>query len=91
MDLLNNRYKVGFTIDTINGFEDDDFVFVDLPSVGKMCGPGITCFSVETVKISSDIEIALTGTVVSINEKLITTPELLNQNPWEWIIEIEKS
>jgi lipoate---protein ligase len=89
-----NRYKVGFTIDTINGFEDDennDFVFVDLPSVGKMCGPGITCFSVETVKIRSDIEIALTGTVVSINEKLRTTPELLNQNQWEWIIEIEKS
>ena len=89
-----NRYKVGFTIDTINGFEDDennDFALVDLPPVGKMCGPGITCFIVETVKISSNIDIALTGTVVSINEKLITTPELLNQNPWEWIIEIEKS
>lgn len=89
MDLLNNHYKVGFTQKYLNDLEND-IVFVDIgpQSVGKMCGPGIDCFNVETAKAAFNIEIMLTGKVVSINEKIIKTPELLNED--EWIIEIEK-
>ena len=62
-----------------------DIVFVDIDSVGDVCG------SVEAVKTVSDLYLPLSGKVVEFNEELESEPELVNTDPYGkgWIIKLE--
>ena len=44
----------------------------------------------ESVKAVSDLVCPVTGTVCAVNEDLLDSPELLNQDPYgTWIIKVE--
>ena len=71
-----------------------DIVGVQLPELNREVQAGEPVASVESVKASSDIYAPLSGKVVKVNEELLTSPELLNQDPygkgWMFVIEISR-
>ena len=70
-----------------------DVVFVQVPSVGTTVSKGQSFSEVESTKSVSDIYAPVSGKVVSVNDALGTTPELVNSDPYGegWICEIEMS
>ena len=68
-----------------------DVVFVELPEVGKQFTRGDVMAGAESVKAASDIYAPISGKIVSINEKLEESPELVNESPYEfgWMVLIE--
>ncbi|WP_111765012.1 glycine cleavage system protein GcvH [Nakamurella deserti] len=68
-----------------------DIVFVQLPEVGSVVTSGDAIGEVESTKSVSEIFTPLTGTVVSVNDTLEASPELVNTDPYGdgWIYELE--
>ena len=67
-----------------------DIVFINLPEPGDCFLAGETIADIESVKAVSDIYSPVNATVVEINEELISSPELINQDPYEaWLIKLE--
>ena len=62
--------------------EITDIVHVELPEVGKKFTQAQACAVVESVKSAFDIYCPVSGTVVEINEELLSSPELINQDPY---------
>ncbi|HZJ85253.1 MAG TPA: glycine cleavage system protein GcvH [Syntrophomonadaceae bacterium] len=63
-----------------------DIVFVEIPEVDSLVEPMDAIAVVESVKAVSSIFSPVTGTVLEANEELETSPELLNEDPYEnWI------
>ena len=77
----------------ISDFAQDalgDIVFINLPEVGDTVTAGESFGDVESVKAVSDVNSPVTGVVLEINEELIDSPELLNEDPYgAWIIKVE--
>ena len=67
-----------------------DVVFVELPKVGAALHATLSFGTVESVKAVSDIYAPLGGEVIAVNESLIDTPEVLNEDPHGegWLIKI---
>ena len=67
-----------------------DVVFVELPDEGSEVMVGDSIAVVESVKAASDVYAPATGTIVEINEALIDSPELVNEDPYEdaWFFKI---
>ena len=69
-----------------------DVVFVELPEIGKVFAAGDAAGVVESVKAASDIYSPVGGEVVEVNEALGTSPEELNNTPYEsWIFKVKPS
>jgi len=68
-----------------------DVVFVEIPEVGSVLEVGDSLGVVESVKAVSDIYAPVSGKVVAVNEELLDSPELINQDPYGkgWILEME--
>ena len=68
-----------------------DVVFVELPEVGDQFTKGDVMAVAESVKAASDIYAPISGKIISINEKLEESPELVNESPYEfgWMVLIE--
>jgi glycine cleavage system H protein len=68
-----------------------DVVFVELPEVGDQFTKGDVMAVAESVKAASDIYAPISGKIVSINEKLEESPELVNESPYEfgWMVLME--
>lgn len=68
-----------------------DIVFVELPEVGSTFSKGESFATVESVKAASEIYMPVSGTIKEINENIIETPELLNEDPLgnAWLVKIE--
>lgn len=68
-----------------------DIVFVELPEEGATIEQGVEVGTIESVKTVSDLYAPVTGIVLKVNETLETTPELVNESPYEkgWMIEVE--
>ena len=66
-------------------------VFINLPEVGDEVTAGEAFGDVESVKAVSDLLSPVTGIVAEINEELLDSPELLNDDPYaNWIIKVEQ-
>jgi glycine cleavage system H protein len=67
-----------------------DVVFVQLPDVGLEIVAGASAAEIESTKSVSDVYVPLSGVVESVNDALVDTPELLNQDPYGagWILEV---
>jgi len=63
--------------------EITDVVHVELPSKGKKVEKGQPCAVVESVKSAFDIYAPVSGTVIEVNDKLDSNPELVNQSPYK--------
>ncbi len=86
-----NRVRVGIT-----DFAQDalgDVVYVDVPEEGTEVRAGAAFGEVESTKSVSDLFSPVTGKVVSRNDALSETPELINQDPYGegWIVVVEMS
>ncbi|QKJ88538.1 Glycine cleavage system H protein [Paramixta manurensis] len=70
-----------------------DMVFVDLPEVGATFAVGDDCAVAESVKAASDIYAPLSGEIVSVNDALDGSPELVNSAPYAdgWLFKIKAS
>lgn len=70
-----------------------DITFIELPNLQERIEQAKTVVTVESVKAASDVYAPLSGKIVKINEKLLESPEIINQSPYEdgWfcVIEIE--
>ena len=67
-----------------------DLVFVNLPEPGDEVTAGEAFADVESVKAVSDIYSPVTGTIAEINEELLDSPELINENANDaWFIKVE--
>lgn len=69
-----------------------DIVFVDAPKVGDTVEAGKVFGSVESVKAVSDLYSPVSGTVIEVNQELVTAPEKINTEPHQaWIIKVQLS
>ncbi|WP_406837315.1 glycine cleavage system protein GcvH [Streptomyces sp. AHU1] len=69
-----------------------DVVFVELPKVGKVLAAEDAIGVVESVKAASDLYTPVGGEVLAVNEELIDSPELLNDEPYDsWIFRLKPS
>jgi len=70
-----------------------DIVFAELPEVGDTFAKGDEFGTLESVKAVSELYMPVGGEVLSINEKLTDTPELVNTAPYGdgWILTIKPS
>jgi glycine cleavage system H protein len=70
-----------------------DIVYVQLPEVGEDVESGSAIGELESTKSVSDVYAPVSGTVVSRNESLDQTPELVNSDPYGegWLMEIRPS
>lgn len=67
-----------------------DIVFVELPDIDAEFASGDAFGVVESVKAASDMNIPLSGKVLEINEAIVDSPELVNEDSYEnWMIVIE--
>jgi glycine cleavage system H protein len=70
-----------------------DVVFVELPQVGRYVKSGDACAVVESVKTASDIYSPVSGEVIEVNSKVVDTPALVNDKPYEdgWFFKVRLS
>jgi glycine cleavage system H protein len=58
-----------------------DVVYIEMPAIGRELGKNDEAAIVESVKAAGEVKMPLTGTVLSVNEKLQDEPELANADP----------
>jgi len=70
-----------------------DIVYLELPSEGDSFSAGETFGVVESVKAASDLYMPVSGDITAINDALVDTPEMVNQDPYgdAWMIKIKMS
>jgi len=70
-----------------------DIVYIQLPQVGDELVAGKVCGEVESTKSVSEIYAPVSGKVLSVNESLNQSPEILNKDPYAigWIAEVAVS
>ena len=71
-----------------------DVVFVEIIVFeGDKLEQGETCAVVESVKAAADIYLPVGGEILAINEELVDSPELINEDPFgkAWLIKIKMS
>ena len=90
-DLPSGNISMGIT-DFAQGALGD-IVYVQLPKIGEQITSGKVCGEVESTKSVSEIFAPVSGKVVSINDSLSNSPELINSDPYNagWLLEIELS
>jgi glycine cleavage system H protein len=70
-----------------------EVVYVDLPNVGKALTQSASLGTVESVKAVSEVYSPVSGEVIERNDKLVESPELVNQDPYGagWIVIVKPS
>lgn len=68
-----------------------DIVYVELPEDGSVLKRGQSFGTVESVKAVSDLFSPVDGTVITANDALAMSPELVNQSPYGngWMIRVQ--
>ncbi len=68
-----------------------DVVFVELPEVGTTVEADQEIAVVESVKAASDVYAPISGEIVEINEELVDSPELANEDPYgkAWFFKVK--
>ena len=67
-----------------------DIVYVSLPEPGDTIAPGTSIGELESTKSVSDLYAPVEGVVVTRNEALSDTPELINSDPYGegWLVTV---
>ena len=84
----NGQYEVGITDYAIEQL--GDIVFIELPEVGTAFSKNEVFATIESVKAASEIYLPISGEVVEINEEVVDSPELLNDDSYneKWLVKI---
>lgn len=66
-------------------------VFIELPEAGSRVAAGESLGVIESVKAASDYYSPASGKITAVNEELLDSPGLLNEDPYGrgWILELE--
>lgn len=87
------RMEDGIATVGISDFAQDalsDVVFVELPEVGEIVAAGAMAATVESVKAAEDVISPVSGEVIEINSALESTPEIVNERPFEtWFYRVQ--
>ena len=87
------RMEDGIATVGISDFAQDalsDVVFVELPEVGEIVAAGAMAATVESVKAAEDVISPISGEVIEINSALESTPEIVNERPFEtWFYRVQ--
>ncbi|RYZ21707.1 MAG: glycine cleavage system protein GcvH [Chitinophagaceae bacterium] len=67
-----------------------DIVYVEVETVGQAMAEGAVFGTVEAVKTVSDLFLPLSGTILELNPKLASSPELVNSDPYGdgWMVRL---
>lgn len=87
----NDKCRIGITDYAQQSLHE--VVYVDMPNVGKTLAQSAVVGTVESVKAVSELYSPVSGEVVERNEKLVDSPELVNQQPYGagWIVVVKPS
>jgi glycine cleavage system H protein len=68
-----------------------DIVYVDLPEVESAAEANSEISEIESAKATSSVISPVSGTIIEVNEDLIESPEIINEEPYGkgWIAVIE--
>jgi glycine cleavage system H protein len=90
---VNDSGTVTFGITDFAQESLGDIVYLDLPAVGTALVAGNTCGEVESTKSVSDLYAPIDGQVLAVNERAVSTPETVNQDPLGngWLVELQPS
>lgn len=68
-----------------------DIVYVEVETIGENIASGEVFGTVEAVKTVSDLFMPLAGQILEFNEELESSPELVNESPYEagWMIKVK--
>ncbi len=68
-----------------------DIVFIDVNTVGDEVAQDEVFGTVEAVKTVSDLFMPITATVLEVNDKIDSSPELVNQDPYGagWLVRVK--
>lgn len=85
----DSAYDVGITDYAINQL--GDIVFVELPEIDSTFSKNEVFATIESVKAASEIYMPISGKVIAVNEDIVNSPELLNDENYadKWLIKIE--
>jgi len=85
----NGGYEVGITDYAIEQL--GDIVFIELPEAESEFVKGEVFATIESVKAASEVYMPISGKVIEINEEIVNSPELLNDDNYDnkWFIKIE--
>ena len=65
-------------------------VFVELPKIGRTLAQKEECVVVESVKAAADVYSPVAGEVVAVNSELESSPEKINQDPYQaWLFKLK--
>ncbi len=86
---LDGRLRIG-----ISDFAQDqlgDIVYIELPEVGSRVAKEDVLVEVESTKSVGEVYAPVAGEIVAVNESVSSSPELVNQSPYEegWLVEIK--
>ena len=86
-----NNYTIGLTDYAVEQL--GDIVFVELPEVNSEFSKNEVFATIESVKAASEIYMPISGKVIEVNEEIVNSPELLNDETYEnkWFIKIESN
>lgn len=69
-----------------------DVVFIELPEVGSIYSKDEVFATIESVKAASEIYMPVSGEIIEVNEQLINSPELINEDAFgAWLVKINPS
>ena len=85
------NYEVGITDYAIDQL--GDIVFVELPEVDTEFSKNEVFATIESVKAASEIYMPVSGKVIEVNEEIVNSPELLNDENYaeKWFVKIESN
>ena len=91
LELEEGKYEAGITDYAIEQL--GDIVFIELPEVGTEFIKNEVFATVESVKAASEIYMPVSGKIIEINEEVVNSPELLNDENYDnkWLVKMESS
>lgn len=67
-----------------------DVMFFQAPKIGQPVKQGEAIAAIESVKAASDIHAPISGEIISLNEEMDASPEIVNQKPYGvWLFKIK--
>ena len=88
LDNEDGTFTIGLTDYAVEQL--GDIVFIELPEVGSEFTKNEAFATIESVKAASEIYMPISGKITEINEQLVNSPELLNDENYEekWLVKI---
>ena len=88
------REEEDYLVIGITDFAQDalgEIVYIELPTEGDEINKGDSFGAVESTKSVSDLFAPVSGEVVEVNEALLDSPEIINEDPYGdgWMIKVK--